>query len=236
MPKGSNYSAEELDNFLDIINDILPVSATQWESALEQHLVKYPDKGCTVDSLKCKLKELHIKRIPTGDPHYTLAVCRAKQLSRAIIELMDGSGLNSPLEANGMEEGSDDGVLPRSNSHGDEFDLDLRAIDGDGWMLDTHAQSRASRTTAGSAETTGDEKRGCKERLLGVLFWLAKHHDHPQEHLGLLLVLYKEEEGHPLPLVLPHDAVLPLTLTQFQGPEIESVQICQRVMATKSAI
>ena len=96
MPRGANFSREELDSFLDIVEDILPLSTTQWESVVETHSGRYPDKGRTVDSLKRKFKELHIKRIPTGDPHCLPAVRRAKQLRNAIIKLMDGCDLNSP--------------------------------------------------------------------------------------------------------------------------------------------
>ena len=69
MPRGANFSREELDSFLDSVEEILPLSTTQWESVVEIHSSRYPDKGRTVDSLKRKFKELHIKRIPTGDPH-----------------------------------------------------------------------------------------------------------------------------------------------------------------------
>jgi hypothetical protein len=105
MPRGANFSSEELDSFLDSVEDILPLSTTQWESVVETHSARYPDKGRTVDSLKRKFKELHIKRIPTGDPHCPPAVRHSKQLKNAIIELMDGSDLNSRGESSG---GSDD--------------------------------------------------------------------------------------------------------------------------------
>ena len=96
MPRGTNFLREELDSFLDSVEDILPLSTTQWEGVVETHSARYPDKGRTVDSLKRKFKELHIKRIPTGDPHCPPAVRRAKHLRNAIIEMMDGTDLNSP--------------------------------------------------------------------------------------------------------------------------------------------
>ena len=96
MPREANFSREELDSFLDSVEDILPLSTTLWEKVAEMHLVRYPDKGRSVDSLKMKFKELHIKMIPTGDPHCRPAVRRAKQLRNAIIKLMDGSDLTSP--------------------------------------------------------------------------------------------------------------------------------------------
>ncbi len=38
MPKGTNYSMEEVDNLLDLIKDILPLSTTQWEEIAKHHL------------------------------------------------------------------------------------------------------------------------------------------------------------------------------------------------------
>ena len=46
-------------------------------------------------SLKRKFKELHIKRVSTGDPHCPPAVRRAKRIKRAIVERMDGASLAS---------------------------------------------------------------------------------------------------------------------------------------------
>ena len=89
MPRGANFSREELDSFLDSVEDILPLSTTQWESVVEMHSARYPDKGRTVDGLKGKFKELHIERIPTGDPHCLPAVRCAKQLRNAIIQRMN---------------------------------------------------------------------------------------------------------------------------------------------------
>ncbi len=72
-----------------------------------------------MDSLKRKFKELHLKRIPTGDPNCPPAVCHAKRLRRAIIDLMDGSDMNSPLrEDNGDD---DESTSKSSSSGGDEF-------------------------------------------------------------------------------------------------------------------
>ncbi len=47
------------------------------------------------DSLKRKFKELHNKKIPTGDPNCPPAVVWAKRLRREIVEKMDGTDLNS---------------------------------------------------------------------------------------------------------------------------------------------
>jgi hypothetical protein len=119
MPKGTNYSVEELNNFLDLDDEILLISATQWDCVAEQHMLRYPHKGWSVDSLKRKFKELHLKRIPTGDPNCPPAVRHAKRLRRAIINLMDGSNLKSLL----WEDNGDDVKLTSKSSSngGDEF-------------------------------------------------------------------------------------------------------------------
>ena len=135
MPRGANFSREELDSFLDSVKEILPLSTTQWESVVEIHSSRYPDKGRTVDSLKRKFKELHIKRIPTGDPHCPPAVRRAKHLRNAIIEMMDGTDLNSPARGGGQESGECSGGSDDDNDNQDDEersyvdDAPIEAID-----------------------------------------------------------------------------------------------------------
>jgi hypothetical protein len=62
MPKGFSYSTEEVDSFLDILEEYLPISSTAWERVAEVHLMQYPDLKHTVDSLKRKFKGLHDKK------------------------------------------------------------------------------------------------------------------------------------------------------------------------------
>ncbi len=85
MPKGFSYSTEEVDSFLDLLEENLPISLTAWERVAEVHLTLYPDLKRSVDSLKRKFKELHNNKIPTGDPLCPPAVCRAKRLRVEII-------------------------------------------------------------------------------------------------------------------------------------------------------
>jgi hypothetical protein len=147
MPRGVNFSREELDSFLDSVEDILPLSTTQWESVVETHSARYPD------SLKRKFKELHIKRIPTGDPHCPPAVRRAKQLRNAIIKLMDGSDLNSPArgtrtDVTGM--GGDSGES--SGGYDDDFDDNQE-------YKDTGVENAPTERTIDSLDApTGDEQ------------------------------------------------------------------------------
>ena len=129
--RGANFTAAELDCFLDIVGDVLPLSATHWDNVAATHLSRYPDTGRNVGSLKRKFKELHGKRISTGDPNCPPAVCTAKRLKQSIIELMNGTDLQS-----GEEEEDDDGVsvpaLPGIGGEAEDGDdTNLFADDGE---------------------------------------------------------------------------------------------------------
>jgi hypothetical protein len=104
MPKGTNYSLEEIDSLLDLIEDELPISATLWENIQKSHLSRYPEQRRGVDSIKRKFKELYSKRVKTGDPNCPQEVRRAKRLRHQIIESMNASDLNTVVA--GSEEGS----------------------------------------------------------------------------------------------------------------------------------
>ncbi len=102
---------EEVDNFLDELEEILPVTVTGLDRVAEIHLSRYPDQQHGIDSLKRKFKELHSKKVPTGDPLCPSAVHQAKHLKYLIIDKMDASDLNeydSGMEEDGAGEGEDD--------------------------------------------------------------------------------------------------------------------------------
>ncbi|MFM6171139.1 MAG: hypothetical protein ACKPB4_03200 [Sphaerospermopsis kisseleviana] len=106
MPKGTNYSLEEIDSLLDLIEDELPISATLWENIQKSHLSRYPDQRRGVDSIKRKFKELYSKRVKTGDPNCPQEVRRAKRLRHQIVESMNASDLNTVV-AGSEEPGSE---------------------------------------------------------------------------------------------------------------------------------
>ncbi len=56
-------------------------------------------------SLKRKFKELHNKRIPTGDPLCLPAVCRVEHLRKEMIDRLDASNLNLEEGEDNLEEG-----------------------------------------------------------------------------------------------------------------------------------
>jgi len=127
MTRGANFGSEEVDSLLEIIEEVLPISATQWESVADIHRSRYPDAARTVDSIKRKFKQLHNKKIPTGDPICPPAVRLAKRVRMAIIELMDSSDLNDdddPPEDERLENlpsNAEESARSSDSDSGDEF-------------------------------------------------------------------------------------------------------------------
>ncbi len=75
-----DWSIPQNNDFLEELEEILPATATGWGRVAEIHLSRYPDQQRSVDSMKRKFKELHNKKIPTGDPLCPPAVRRAKRV------------------------------------------------------------------------------------------------------------------------------------------------------------
>jgi len=158
MPKRFSYSQEEVDNFLDELEEIIPVTATAWERVAELHLSRYPDQKRNVDSLKRKFKELHNKKVPTGDPLCPPAVRRAKRIRYLIIDKMDASDLNeynSDVGEDGTGEGEDDrsgdelaSFLVRGGSVGSTGDLGLDDEDN----VNEEEEGRRSERSEGAGE------------------------------------------------------------------------------------
>ena len=134
MPKGTNYSLEEIDSLLDLIEDELPISATSWENIQKSHLAHYPDQHRGVESIKRKFKELYSKRVKTGDPNCPQEVRRAKRLRHQIVESMNASDLNTVV-AGSEEQGSESG---------DDFSSLLGEHDNIGSVVVAHRTRRSS--------------------------------------------------------------------------------------------
>jgi len=124
LTRGANFSSEELDSLLELIEEVLPISATQWESVADLHRTRYPDAARTVDSIRRKFKQLHNKKIPTGNPICPPAVRWAKRLRTAIIELMDSSDINGEDDDPPEDDPPDDSEHSSDSSSDDLDDLD----------------------------------------------------------------------------------------------------------------
>ena len=68
-----------------------------------------------------QFKELNGKRVSTGDPNCPPAVCRAKRLKQAIVDLMGGTDLNSEVEGDDDEDGDSVPALPSFGGGDDDY-------------------------------------------------------------------------------------------------------------------
>ena len=80
--RGSSYTQVELDSFLDLMEEILPLSSQEWERVETLHRVNFPNEDHTRESLKRKFQELYRTKIPTGDPNIPPHIKRAKEIQR----------------------------------------------------------------------------------------------------------------------------------------------------------
>jgi hypothetical protein len=130
MPRNSSaagraaaYAPIEIDKLLDLIEEVLPCGADQWErvgSAFRLHFAGAP-KPRDTDSLKLKFKTLRLHKKPTGDPLCPPDVKRAKRIYRAIEVHSDVIG--------GEED--DDEILEENSANENGSDGDHNSIDDD---------------------------------------------------------------------------------------------------------
>jgi hypothetical protein len=56
--RGFKFSTQELKSLLDVIEDIIPIGNPDWEKVWNIHMVGYPKKERTAESLRRKFQEL----------------------------------------------------------------------------------------------------------------------------------------------------------------------------------
>ena len=140
----------------------MPLSATHWENVAAAHLARYPETGRNVGSLKRKFKELYNKRVSIGDPNCPPAVRRAKRLKQGIIDLMDGSDLNSDENGDGATDidGNGDGATDDDDDDGDNSDGAAADDDNDDVdnIEDNNLPPRVGKRNDGCDETKTKEE------------------------------------------------------------------------------
>jgi hypothetical protein len=94
-------------------------------------LSRYQDQQLGIDSLKRKFKELHNKKVHTGDPLCPPAVCRAKRLKYLIIDKMDVSDLNEEYDSGVEEDGAGEGEDDRSGDEAASFLVRRGSVESD---------------------------------------------------------------------------------------------------------
>jgi hypothetical protein len=55
---GFQFRAEELDDFLDLVESFLPISAQNWQAVADVHLENYHREARTAESLRRKFQEI----------------------------------------------------------------------------------------------------------------------------------------------------------------------------------
>lgn len=93
MKRGPGFTKEELKNFLDLMEEVVPIGPQQWETVADRHLESYPDQGRDTSSLRTKFNRLVSATPPTGDPSCPEEVRRAKRIYKLIEEKADASQL-----------------------------------------------------------------------------------------------------------------------------------------------
>jgi hypothetical protein len=67
--RGANFTAAELDCFLDTIEEVMPLSATHWENIAATHLSRYPETGRNV-AIFFSFNSAMIRRLSLCAPTY----------------------------------------------------------------------------------------------------------------------------------------------------------------------
>jgi hypothetical protein len=93
VKRGLGFTKEELKNFLDLMEEVVPIGPQQWDTVANRHLQLYPDHGRDITSLRTKFNRLVSATPPTGDPACPEEVRRAKRIFKMIEEKADASQL-----------------------------------------------------------------------------------------------------------------------------------------------
>ena len=158
--RGFQFRAEEIEDLLDIIESLLPISAENWQAVADSHLENYRREARTAESLRRKFQEISRRTGPTGDPNCPPYVIRAKRINRQLIQMIDAS-------SGGSEAGRSDDDLSNASDSGDEggdegageFAVinDAAAIGGEEGIADDDAadDGEVARPPDGDAPTDG---------------------------------------------------------------------------------
>ena len=129
--RGFKFTADELESLAESVEEIVPISSTEWERVWNQHISFFPDRNRTAESLKRKFQEMARVKIPTGDPECPRHIRIAKRAYYAIVKATNGStgGGSDDWEGGGLgeeeeEEGEDNGEESEGEEGGNVGDDD----------------------------------------------------------------------------------------------------------------
>ena len=134
MPsRGLAFRKEEIDFFLELMEEILPISSMEWDDIERRHNEKYATNERTKETLRRKFQNLYLIRVPTGDLTMPPDFRRAKKIQNNIKQRADIS------EGEDTEEDGEDKAFVEESQ---EEEIQQDAID-DGTLLDPMASTVA---------------------------------------------------------------------------------------------
>ena len=92
--RGGNFSQQETECMLDLVEELKPLSLAEWNVVAERHIKYFPDCLQDGDSLRRKFNTLYKKKPGTGNPHIPWDAKREKEVKevlKAASGLMTGS-------------------------------------------------------------------------------------------------------------------------------------------------
>ena len=114
MPKGKRgltFTARELENLADTVEEIVPISHTEWDRVRDQHSEFFPEQNRTTESLRRKFQWMVKMKIPTGDPNMPRHIRVAKRANYAIVKATDGSTGSPVTDLADDDEDEGEGVV-----------------------------------------------------------------------------------------------------------------------------
>jgi len=124
MPKGARglaFKAPKLENLANIVEEIVPISHTDWDRVRDQHNEKFSEQNRTTESLRRKFQWMAKMKIPTGDPNMPRHIRVAKRANYAIVKATDGS-TGSPVHGDNDDDEEEDEEVAEDDSQGDGSD------------------------------------------------------------------------------------------------------------------
>ncbi len=166
--KKENYRVAEIESLIEIVDEILPVTTTEWDTVAERHYTFFPEFSRTGESLKRKFNSIAKRSGPSGDPNCPPYVRKAKAVKKKIIEKTDGStgsnhgneGFGSSNESYSNEsfENNDDNNDHNNNSTVNDSNIPASVVIK---SSSNFAQSEdRSNETQGGKDTTSTAKKG----------------------------------------------------------------------------
>ncbi len=89
--RGFKFTIPELKSLVKAIEELVPISNSEWEGVWNRHMALYPQQDRTVESLKRKFQEMARAKIKTGNPNMLPHIHGAKWAYCAIVKKTDGS-------------------------------------------------------------------------------------------------------------------------------------------------